>query len=90
MANGVVHPVTKETIPKERKQLINNLLLRDDGMKGMYKELERLARGYGEKGTDNYVKDTITVLFMRLDNIITIPRNQVVAYARIVVDYRPP
>ena len=30
-----------------------------------------------------------TVLFMDLDEIKTIPRDQVVTYARIVVDYRP-
>ena len=55
VANGVVHPVTKETITKYKK-LINEPLLRDDWMKGMCKELGRLAQGYGEKGTDDYVK----------------------------------
>ena len=40
-------------------------------------------------GADDYVKGTNTVLFMDLDKIKTIPSNQVVTYARIVVDYRP-
>jgi hypothetical protein len=55
----------------------------------MCKELGRLSQGYGEKGTDEYVKVTNTVLFMDLDEIKTIPKDQVVTYARIVVDYRP-
>ena len=79
VANGVVHPVTKETITKHKK-LINDPLLQDDWMKGMCKELGRLSRGYGEKGAD---------LFMDLDEIKTIPKDQVVIYARVVVDYRP-
>ena len=88
VASGVVHPVTKETITKYKK-LINDPLLRDDWMKGMCKELGRLAQGYGEKGADDYVKGTNTVLFMDLDKIKTIPKDQVVPYARIVVDYCP-
>ena len=42
VANGVVHPVTKETITKYKK-LINGPLLQDDCMKGMCRELGRLA-----------------------------------------------
>ena len=48
VANGVVHPVTKEMITKYRK-LINDPLLRDDWTKGMCKELGRLAQGYRKK-----------------------------------------
>ena len=88
VANGVVHPVTKETITNYKKR-INDPLLRDDWMKGVCKELGRLAHGYGKEGADDYVKGTNTVLFMDLDEIKTIPRDQVVTYARIVVDYRP-
>ena len=50
------------------------------------KELGRLAQGYRKEGADDYVKGTNTVLFMDLDEIKTIPSNQVVMYARIVVD----
>ena len=88
VASGVVHPITKETITKYKK-LINDPLLQDDWMKGMCKELGRLAQGCGEKGTDEYVKGTNTVLFMDLDKIKTIPKDLVVTYARIVVDYQP-
>ena len=49
VANSVVHQVTKETITKYKK-LINDPLLRDDWMKGMCKELGKVAQGYGENG----------------------------------------
>ena len=58
-------------------------------MKGMCKELGRIYKGYGVERTDDYTKGTNTVLFMSLDEITEIPRDQVVTYARIVVDYRP-
>ena len=56
-------------------------------MKGMYKELRRLAQEYGEKRTDDCMKGTNTVLFMDLDKIKMIPKDQVITYARIVVDH---
>ena len=55
----------------------------------MCKELGRISQGYGVEGTDDYTKGTNTVLFIGLDEIKEIPRDQVVTYARIVVDYRP-
>ena len=88
VANGILHPVTKETITKY-KNFMNDPLLQGGWMKGMCKELRRLAQGYCEKGTDDYVKGTNTVLFMDLDKIKTIPKDQVVTYTRIVIDYQP-
>ena len=82
VANGVVHPVTKETITKYKK-LIEDPLLRETWSKAMCKELGRLCQGFGEtKGTD-------TMRFLDLEGIKNIPRDRVVTYARIVVDYRP-
>ena len=82
VANGVVHPVTKETITKYEK-LANDPLLSDVWCKAMCKELGRLAQGYdGTKGTN-------TVFFMTKDEIKQIPKDRTVTYARIVVDYRP-
>ena len=43
-ANGVVHPVTKETITKY-KTLIKDPLLKDKWTKAMCVELGRLAQG---------------------------------------------
>ena len=48
----------------------------------MCKELGRLAQGYGD------TKGTNTIRFMNLEEIKKIPRDRVVTYARIVVDYR--
>eukprot|EP00804_Cyclotella_cryptica_P027664 CCRYP_010277-RA/>CCRYP_010277-RA protein AED:0.46 eAED:0.36 QI:0/0/0/1/0/0/3/0/688 len=45
MANSVVHPITQETITKYEK-LANDPTIHDVWMKGMCKELERLAQGY--------------------------------------------
>eukprot|EP00956_Cyclotella_meneghiniana_P042060 scaffold248342_cov55-Cyclotella_meneghiniana.AAC.1 len=54
VANGVVHPVTKETITKYEK-LANDPLLSDVWCKAMCKELGRLAQGYnGTNGTTLY------------------------------------
>ena len=88
VANEVVHLITKETITKYKK-LISDPLLQDDWMKGMCKESGRLSQGYEEEGTEDYVKGTHTVLFMNLDDIKTIPSDQVVTHARIVVDHPP-
>jgi hypothetical protein len=82
VCNGVVHPVTKETITKYKK-LIAEPLIRDVWMKAMCKELGRLAQGFdGTEGTD-------TIRFLSLDEIKSIPTDRTVTYARIVVDYRP-
>ena len=62
VANGVVHPTTKESITKYQK-LVNETLLRDIWMTAMCKELGRLAQGYGE------VKGTDTIHFMSLNEI---------------------
>ena len=81
VANGVVHPVTKETITKYKK-LIADPLLRETWLEAMCRELGRLAQGYGD------VEGTNTIRFMDLDEIKNIPKDRVVTYARIVVDYR--
>ena len=57
LVNGLVHPVTKETITKYNK-LIPDTLLRDDWMLAMCKELGILAQGYGKEGSDHYVQGT--------------------------------
>ena len=47
----------------------------------------RITQGYGDKGAEYYVKGTNTVLFMDLDKIKIILKDQVVTHARIVVGY---
>ena len=82
VCNGVVHPVTKETITNY-KRLIQDPITREIWMAAMAKELGRLAQGWKE------TKGTNTIKFMSHDKIAKTPRGKVVTYARIVVDFRP-
>jgi hypothetical protein len=82
LCNGVVHPVTNETITKYEK-LANDPLMKVIWQKAMCKELGRLAQGYGDK------EGTNTIFFMTIEEIKRIPKDRTVTYARIVVDYRP-
>lgn len=82
VCNGVVHPVTGETITKYKK-LIRDPLTKAVWERAMCYELGRLSQGYlTEKGTN-------TVQYLTHKEILTIPTDRVVTYARIVVDYRP-
>jgi len=82
MANGVVHPITQETITKYEK-LAHDPIMRDTWTKAMCKELGRLMQGFDTtKGED-------TVFFMTIDEIKQIPKDRTVTCARIVVDYQP-
>ena len=81
VANGVINPVTKETITKYKK-LIDDPLMRLVWSKAMCKELVRLCQGFGDtEGTNN-------MIFLDINGIRNIPRYRVVTYASIVVDYR--
>ena len=81
VCNGVVHPVTGETITKYR-QLANDTILKDTWQKEMCTELGRLSQGYKN------AEGTGTVRFMTHDMIKHIPKDRTVAYARILVNYR--
>ena len=82
VANGVVHPVTKET-NTNYKALIKDTIMREVWMEAMAKELGRLAQGWGT------TKETNTIEFMSHEEIARIPKGKVVTYARIVVDFCP-
>ena len=83
VANGVVHPATKETITKYHT-LVDDPLLQDVRSEDMAKELGRLAKGYGD------VKGIDTIRFLDHDGIQRIPKDSAVTYACIVVDYHTP
>ena len=53
------------------------------------KEVGRLAQGYCKGGTDDYAKGTNTCFFLYFNEIQNIPKDQVYAYAQIVVNCRP-
>ena len=80
VANGVIHPVTKETITEYQK-LVDDPLLQKVWSEAMAKELGILAQGYGD------VKGTDTVQFLDHDGIRRIPKDRTITYERIVVDY---
>ena len=77
----MVHPVTKETITKYKK-LIDDPLMQVVWSKSMCKELGRLCQVFGD------TEGTNTMRFLDINGIRNIPRDRVVTYARIVVDYR--
>ncbi len=80
LANGVVHPVTKETLTKYHK-LIEVPELKEVWMTDMCIDLGRMVQGYKD------TKDTNTIKFMTLEEIKHILKDRVVTYARIVPDY---
>jgi hypothetical protein len=81
--NGIVHPVTKETITHYRK-LIKDPLLRDLWLKAMSKELHCLVQG-----CTGITKGTNTIIFLLHADICNIPSNRTVTYARIVINHHP-
>ena len=83
VCNGVVHPITKETITKYPK-LMNDPLLKKLWVPAMSKELHRLAQG-----KEGVTSGTNTIFFLSHDEIKCIPKDRVVTYARIVTDHRP-
>ena len=80
--NGIVHPVTSETITKYQK-LIDDPLSQDEWSEAMCKELGRLAQGYID------ITGTNTIRFLTHEEIRCIPRDRTVKYARIIVDCHP-
>ncbi len=81
--NGVVHPITKETITHYRK-LSKDPLLKELWIKEMSKELHCLAQG-----CLGITKGTNTIFFLSHTDICNIPTDRTVTYARIVIDHRP-
>lgn len=81
MANGVVHPITQETITKYERSA-HNPVMREVWTKTMCKELGWLAQCYGN------ITSTNTVFFMTIDEI-KIPKDQTGTNACIVASYRP-
>ncbi len=81
--NGLVHPVTKETITQYRK-LIKDPLLRDLWLKAIIKERHCLAQG-----CTGITKGTNTIFFLSYAYICNIPSDRTVTYTQIVIDHRP-
>ena len=82
ICNGVVHPTTGETITKYAK-LAADPATREIWQEARRKELGRLAQGYKNTPGTNIIK------FLSLEEIANIPKDRVVTYTIIVVDFRP-
>jgi hypothetical protein len=80
----VVHPVTGETITQYKK-LAKDPLLKDIWETGLGKEVGRMAQGDIKTGT----KGTDSIFVMTHAEITNIPRDRIVTYCRLVVDFRP-
>ena len=82
VANGVVHPDTKETITSY-SHIINDLVLRVVWLKAMCIKLGRLSNGY--KDTNGTQK----IHYITNEENKCNPGDRTVTYARIVVDFIP-
>ena len=83
VCNGVVNPITKETLTNYKK-VIACPELREVWMKAMCKELGNIAQGYSD-GKNINKRGTNTVQFLTRN----IPTNRTITYTRIVVDFCP-
>ena len=81
VSNEGVHPITGKKITKYTK-LANNPIAKETWQKAFCVELSHLTERYSNTLVTNTVK------FMDYDTIKGIPLNQIVTYARIVVDYQ--
>jgi hypothetical protein len=80
----VVHPITGEMITQYRK-LMKDPVTKEVWTTSWGKEWGRMAQGdnkTGEKGTNS-------IFVLNHEAIANIPKDRVVTYARIVVDFRP-
>jgi len=80
VCNGIIHPITKETITKYTK-LMNDPALKDLWVLAMSKELQHLAQG-----KEGITVGTNTIFYLTHDEIRRIPKDRTVTYARIVID----
>jgi hypothetical protein len=82
VCNGVVHPVTKETISKYTK-LMKNPDLKNFWVPAMPKELHQLAQG-----KEGITIATTTIFFPSHDKIRRIPKDCTITYTHIVINHR--
>jgi len=85
VCNGVVNPITKETLTNYKKVIACPELCAV-WMKAMCKELGNIAQGYSD-GEGINEKGTNTVRFLTHEEIKAIPKDRKITYARIVVDF---
>lgn len=79
-----IHPITKESITSYKK-LVEDPITKEIWSIGFGKEFGNMAQG------DDYTKTpgTDSIFVIAPENIKNIPKDRVITYARIVVDFRP-
>ena len=80
----VVHPVTGETITSYKK-LADDPITRSTWTTGYGQEFGRMAQGDEKTGT----KGKNCIFVMNHDKIANLPKDRVVTYTRVVVDFWP-
>jgi hypothetical protein len=83
VCNGVVHPITKETITEYTK-LMDDPALEDLWVPAMSKELHHLAQG-----KEGVTGGTNTIFYLTHDEIRRIPKDRTVTYTQIVINHCP-
>jgi hypothetical protein len=83
VCNGIVHPITKESITKITK-LMDDPALKDLWVPTMSKELHDLAQG-----KEGVTVGTNTIFYLTHAEIMHIPKDCTITYARIVINHRP-
>jgi hypothetical protein len=83
VCNGIVHPITKETITKYTK-LVDDPALKDLWVPAMSKELHCLAQA-----KEGVTVGTNTIFYLTHDGIRRIPKDRTITYAQIVINHHP-
>jgi hypothetical protein len=83
VCNGIVHPITKETITKYTK-LMDGPALKDLWVPVMSKKLHHLAQG-----KEGVTVGTNTIFYLTHAEIRCILKDQTVTYAQIFIDHHP-
>ena len=83
VCNGIVHPITKETITKYTKHM-DVPALKDLWVPAMSKELHCLVQG-----KEGVTVGTNTIFYLTHDEIRCILKDRTVTYAQIVIYHRP-
>jgi hypothetical protein len=84
VATPMVHPAIGKTI-SSYKRLMNNPATAETWLTAFGKDFGGLVQGDNKTGQ----KGTISIFIMTHDNIAQIPKNQMVTYSRVVVDFCP-
>jgi hypothetical protein len=84
LAMPKVHPTTSETIMSYKKSM-HDPTMRDIWQTAFGKDFGWMAQGDNKTGQQG----TNSIFFMNHEDILHIPNNRTITYARVIVDFRP-